>query len=179
MKRKLKPVFEPVKEFMHEVKSDFKEFAGEIHLDTIMSSLNCEIRIINAWSDTLSAQSDDNYIKYGDLMYPSDILEMISSNRRTDRKKDKKVKYKLNIEEIFERADKSKIEFQENLEIIKEYLNSIKDFIKDNNSKYRNIYYDTKNEIDELYPKFQEAVKKYNNIKTQIENLLNQAKKIN
>ena len=122
---------------------------------------------------------DDNYIKYGDLMYPSDILEMISSNRRTDRKKDKKVKYKLNIEEIFERADKSKIEFQENLEIIKEYLNSIKDFIKDNNSKYRNIYYDTKNEIDELYPKFQEAVKKYNNIKTQIENLLNQAKKIN
>lgn len=36
-----------------------------------------------------------------------------------------------------------------------------------------------KNEIDELYPKFQEAVKKYNNIKTQIENLLNQAKKIN
>ena len=144
-----------------------------------MSSLNCEIRIINALSDTLSAQSDDNYIKYGDLMYPSDILEMISSNRRTDRKKDKKVKYKLNIEEIFERADKSKIEFQENLEIIKEYLNSIKDFIKDNNSKYRNIYYDTKNEIDELYPKFQEAVKKYNNIKTQIENLLNQAKKIN
>ena len=80
---------------------------------------------------------------------------------------------------IFDKNDKSKIEFQENLEIIKEYLNSIKDFIKDNNSKYRNIYYDTKNEIDELYPKFQEAVKKYNNIKTQIENLLNQAKKIN
>ena len=30
MKRKLKPVFEPVKEFMHEVKSDFKEFAGDV-----------------------------------------------------------------------------------------------------------------------------------------------------
>lgn len=134
MKRKLTTVFEPVKEFMYEVKSDLKEFTSEMDHNSILSSLDYSIRTINSVSKLLIAQSDDNYIEYGDLMYPSDIFDRIIRKHDSDRKNNRRAKNKLNIEELFEQSDQSKIKFQKNLGITKKFLNSIEDFKEDNNS---------------------------------------------